>query len=280
MARRRIASAVECLEQHPNSPEILAVLARLPHIADRDLPLLADAWHNTVPLAEARGKALQPDSPLVLEVLSAFEAVQALFADDMRGGEDFVTVDPQITTVALKAVRDAIAAAYARPVLTRGEHHLLTQAWRTVYPIDQVGAADLGAKAEELTGLLAALPRLATRCHNPLAASQYAHILDISSVMDRHLHDVAKDEAWRAAIITGRRRVWGMVRRSGAEGLGRYCARCRQRGQGDETAAVLSLCLDAACGLLVADAIDDTFIDILTMPVNALVPEPRPAAEA
>jgi hypothetical protein len=71
-----------------------------------------------------------------------------------------------------------------------------------------------------------------------------------------------------------------MVRRSGAEGLGRYCARCRQRGDDDDTAAVLSLCLDAACGLLVADAIDDTFIDILTMPVNSLVPEPRPAAEA
>jgi hypothetical protein len=279
MARRRTAGAVECLEQHPNSAEILAVLARLPHIADRDLPLLAAAWHNTVPLAEARGKALQPDSPLVLEVLSAFEAVQSLFADDMRGGEDFVTIDPQITTVALKAVRDAIAAAYARPILSRNEHHLLTLAWRTVYPIDLVGA-DLGAKADDVTALLAALPRLAMRCHSPAAASQYGNILDISSVMDRQLHDVAREEAWRAAIITGRRRVWGMVRRSGAEGMGRYCSRCRERGGGGDASAVLSLCLDAACGLLVADAIDDTFVDILTLPVTSLVPSPRPAAEA
>jgi hypothetical protein len=280
MARRRIAGAVECLEQHPNSAEILSVLARLPHIADRDLPMLAAAWRNTMPLAEARGKALQPDSPLVLEVLSAFEAVQSLFADDVRGGEDFVTVDPQITTVALKAVRDAIAAAYARPILTRAEHHLLTLAWRAVYPIDLVGAADLGAKADDVTALLAALPRLAARCHNSASAAQYDNILDISSVMNREMHTVALEEAWRAAIITGRRRVWGMVRRSGAEGMGRYCSRCRHRDTGDDAAAVLSLCLDAACGLLVADAIDDTFVDILTLPVTSLVPAPRPAAEA
>jgi hypothetical protein len=280
MARRRTTGALECLEDHPNSAEIRAVLNRLPHIADDDLPRLADAWRNTVPLAEARAKALTPDSPLVLEVLAAFEAVQSLFAEDVRGDEPYVTVEPQVTTVALKAIRDAIAAAYARPILSRGEHQALARAWRSVYPVDLAGGPHLGAKADDVTALLAALPRLALRCHDPAAASEYAHILDIASVLDRGMHSAARDESWRAAVLTSRRRLWGLVRRSGAEGMGRYCPQCHQRNDGDDAAAVLTLCLDAACAMLVADAIDDTFLDILTLPVTSLIPGQRPPAEA
>jgi hypothetical protein len=280
MARRRTSDPLERLEDHPNSREIMSVLNRLPHIADHDLPALAEAWRNTVPLAEARGKALTPDSPLVLEVLAAFEAVQTLFADDLRAEEPYITVDPQITSIALKAVRDAIAAAYARPILTRNEHLALSKAWRTVYPVEHVGAPDLGAKAGEVSALLAALPRLARRCHDPAAASEYAHILDIASVLDRDLHGAARAESWQAAILTSRRRLWGLVRRSGAEGMSRYCRQCQQRSSGDDSAAVLTLCLDAACALLVADAIDDTFLDILTLPVTSLIPGQRPPAEA
>jgi hypothetical protein len=62
--------------------------------------------------------------------------------------------------------------------------------------------------------------------------------------------------------------------------MGRYCPQCQQRNGGDEAAAVLTLCLDAACALLVADAIDDTFLDILTLPVTSLIPGQRPPAEA
>jgi hypothetical protein len=280
MARRRTTGAIDCLEEHPNSAEILAVLNQLPHIADRDLPLLADAWRNTVPLAEARGKALGPDSPLIIEVLSSFEAVQTLFADDMRGDKPYITVDTQLTTVALKAVRDAIAAAYARPILTRGDHQALFRAWRSVYPTDLSTGPDLGAKADEVAALLAALPRLALRCHDAAAASEYAHILDIAGVLDRGMHTAARDESWQAAVLTSRRRLWGLVRRSGAEGMGRYCSTCRQRSTGDDATAVLALCLDAACGLLVADAIDETFLDILTLPVTSLIPGQRPPAEA
>jgi hypothetical protein len=280
MVRRRTSGALERLEDHPNIAEVMAVLNRLPHITDHELPALADAWRNTVPLAEARARALTPDSPLVLEVLASFEAVQALFSDDMRGDEAYVTVDPQVTMVALKAVRDAIAAAYARPILTRAEHHALFKAWRTVFPTDLVSTPDLGARGADVTALLAALPRLATRCHDTAAASEYAHILDIASVLDRGMHTAARDESWQAAVLTSRRRLWGLVRRSGAEGMGRYCSQCHQRSTGDDAAAVLTLCLDAACGMLVADAIDDTFLDILTLPVTSLIPGQRPPAEA
>jgi hypothetical protein len=280
MARRRTTGAIECLAAHPNAAEIMAVLNRLPHIADHELPELATAWRNTAPLAEARAKALTPDSPLVVEVLAAFEAVQSLFAEDVRGDEPYVTVDPQVTTVALKAIRDAIAAAYARPILSRAEHQGLTRAWRTVFPVDLAAGPHLGAKADDVTALLAALPRLALRCHDPAAASEYAHILDIAGVLDRSMHSAAREESWQAAVLTSRRRLWGLVRRSGAEGMGRYCPRCRQRSSGEEAAAVLTLCLDAACALLVADAIDDTFLDILTLPVTSLIPGQRPPAEA
>src|SRR3954463_11042603 len=114
MARKRTTEIV-ALDDHPNLPKILGVLAQLAHVSDADLPRLAKGWHNTVFLAEARARALSPDSPLVLEVLSAFEAVQALFADDLSGEEDYLSVEPEVAAVALKAIRDAIAAAYARP---------------------------------------------------------------------------------------------------------------------------------------------------------------------
>src|SRR3954471_18878124 len=143
MARRRTAT-IDSLDAHPNLSEILGVLAQLPHVSDGDLGRLAEAWHNTVALAEARARALDPDCPLVLEVLAAFEAVQSLFADDVEGNDDFANVDAEIATVALKAIRDAIAAAYARPILSRNEHVGLMSAWRAVYPTDLVDEPDLG----------------------------------------------------------------------------------------------------------------------------------------
>jgi hypothetical protein len=278
MARRRTAEIVS-LDEHPNLPEILGVLAQLAHVSDADLPRLAKAWHNTVFLAEARARALSPESPLVLEVLAAFEAVQALFADDLSGEEDFLCVEPEIASVALKAIRDAIAAAYARPVLSRTEHSALMAAWRAVYPIDLVEEPDLGERATEIKNLLSAMPRLAARCHDPEAAKLFEAIVDISWVLDEDVRGVARQEAWNAAVLTNRRRVWELVRRSGAEGLGRYCPSCRTRNDDDQATRVLALCLDAACAMLVADAIDDNLLDVLTLPVQTLVPRQRTASE-
>jgi hypothetical protein len=274
MARRRTA-VIETLDAHPNLPEILGVLAQLPHISDSELTRLGGAWHNTVGLAEARARALDPDCPLILEVLAAFEAVQSLFAEDVDGEHEDLGVDSQVATVALKAIRDAIAAAYARPVLSRSEHTALMSAWRAVYPTDMVDEPDLGEHSAEIKALLQAMPLLATRCHDSGAESLYDSILAMTWTLDEDVRSVARDEAWQAAVLTNRRRVWGLVRRSGAEGIGRYCGQCRTRSDDDDTVRVLALCLDAACALLVADAIDDNLVDVLTLPVQALIPRQR-----
>lgn len=279
MTRRKIASIVS-LDEHPNLPEILGVLAQLAHVTDSDLSRLADSWHNTVFLAEARGRALEPDSPLVLEVLAAFEAVQALFADDVAGDTDYTDVDPEVASIALKAIRDAIAAAYARPTLSRAEHTALLAAWRAVYPNDLVDEPDLGERAAQVKALLSAMPRLATRCHDSSAAALYDEILHSSWTLDEDVRSVAREEAWQAAVLTNRRRVWGLVRRSGAEGIGRFCPQCRTRHDDDDTMRVLALCVDAACALLVSDAIDDNLVDVLTLPVQHLIPRQRTSPDA
>jgi hypothetical protein len=276
MVRRRTAT-IESLQDHPNVSEIFGVLAQLAHISDTDLERLAAGWQNTVYLAEARARALDPDTPLVLEVLAAFEAVQSLFADDVEGAEDYIAVDPATATVALKAIRDAIAAAYARPIVSRSDHCALMAAWRTVYPIDAVDEPDLGARAREVKAVLSTMPVLAMRCHDERASALYDEILHLSWTLDEDVRSVARDEAWQAAVLTGRRRVWGLVRRSGAEGIGRFCPSCRTRADDGETERVLDLCLDAACALLVADAIDDNLVDVLTLPVQGLIPQQRAA---
>lgn len=276
MSHRRTTTTVESLDVHPNAAEVRGILAALPSMSDDALPLLAAAWRNTTLLAEARRRALEPDSPLVVEVLACFETVQSLFADDLRGDEDYLTVDPETTATALKAVRDAIAAAYARPVLTETEHAALMRAWRNVYPTDHVTDPDLGSRGEDVASLLEAIPRLAARCHDASAAAEYASILVAGEAIDEDLRSAARDEAWHTAVLTSRRRVWHLLRRSGAEGLSRYCSTCRQRQRDDDTARVLTLCTDAACALLVAGDLDDDIVEVLLTPVSCLIPLQRP----
>jgi hypothetical protein len=269
---------ITVIEEHPNLSEILAVLAQLPHVTDADLPRLAAAWHNTVAVADARAKALTADSPLVLEVLAAFEAVQALFAEDVAGEAEWCTLERDVVCTALKTIRDAIAAAYARPALSRGEYATLMAAWRSVYPEQRFDEPDLGPQGERVKGVLALLPMLSGRCHDPDASSAFDALNRIARALDADLHAQARDEAWRAAVLTSRRRVWGLVRRSGMEGLGRFCPRCRREPGGDEERLVLELCLDAACALLVADTVDDTLIEVLTLPLSDLIPAQRGSA--
>jgi hypothetical protein len=275
---RRATTAIGSLDAHPNALEILAITSQLPCIADSDLQLLADAWHNTTLLAEARRRALEPDSPLVLEALAKFETVQVLFAEEIRGGEDYLTVEPEVASTALKAVRDAIAAAYARPILSAGEHAALTKAWRQVYPNDRVVAPDLGPRAGDVTALLAALPRLAARCHDSSGAQEYTAILASDAVVDEDIRCAARDEAWHAAVLTSRRRPWQLLQHTANEGRKRYCNVCRQRSRDDETHRVITLCADAACGLLVAGTLEDDILEVLTTPVTCLVPQQRPAS--
>jgi hypothetical protein len=278
----RARAAISNLDEHPNLPEILGILAQLGHVEDADLPRLAGAWINTVGLADARARALSPDAPLVLEVLAAFDAVQSLFEDDLAGEASFVTVQPQVTAIALKAIRDAIAAAYARPILSRGEHQALMRAWRAVYPHTAVEEPDLGPRGDEVKSLLATLVLLGHRCHDPEAARLFAVLSDAAWRLDGQIRDVARAETWRAACLTSRRRLWTLIRRSGIQGIRTFCPGCppdrRAPMNTCEEQRVVELCLDAACALIVADAVDDNLTDALVLPLRQLIPEPRRSA--
>lgn len=272
-------TTVSRLEDHPNLPEVLGVLAQLAHIGDDDLVALADAWVNSPALAEARDHALGPESPLVVEVLAAFDALSALFADDLAGEAAYVVVESAVTIRALKAVRDAIAAAYARPSLSRTEHAALLRPWRTVFPQPTVDEPDLGPRADSVKALLSVLPVLAGRCHDEAGRALFDALVDRSFIAEADRADAAED-AFQAAVLTSRRRVWALVRRTGTEGLLRPCTLCRGAApDGDrETVRVLELCLDAACALLVADAVPDACTDLLAEQVLALIPEQRPSS--
>ena len=273
----RNATTVSRLEDHPNLPEVLGVLAQLAHIDDGHLVALADAWVNSPALAEARDRALGPESPLVVEVLAAFDALTSLFADDLAGDAAYVVVESAVTVRALKAVRDAIAGAYARPSLSRSDHAALLRPWRTVFPRPLVEEPDLGPRADSVKALLSALPRIALRCHDADGRQLYEALVDRSFVAEADRAEAA-ESAFQAAVLTSRRRVWALVRRTGTEGLLRPCSTCRTSPTHDrENQRVLDLCLDAACALLVADAVPDACTDLLAEQVLALIPGQRQA---
>jgi hypothetical protein len=77
----------------------------------------------------------------VLEVLATFERVDQVFRDELSRGElDYLSDDgpatavkPQVMKHALHAVRDAVAAVYARPILSRAEYHALIGPWHRTF---------------------------------------------------------------------------------------------------------------------------------------------------
>jgi hypothetical protein len=275
MSMGRQTTPVSRLEEHPNLAEVLGVLAQLAHVGDDHLVALADAWVNSPALAAARDHALSPDSPLVVEVLAAFDALSALFADDLTGEADYIVVESAVTSRALKSVRDAIAASYARPVLSKSEYAALMRPWRAVFATPTVEEPDLGPRADQVKALLSALPSLSVRCHDEGGRALFEALVDRSFVAEADRVEAA-ETAFQAAVLTSRRRVWALVRRTGTEGLLRPCATCRTPLAVDrEGQRVLELCLDAACALLVADAVSDACTDLLAGPVLALIPQQR-----
>lgn len=279
MANRRGSVVVSSLDAHPNALEILAITSQLGCITDLALTELAAAWQNTSELAEARRHALEPDSPLVFDALAAFETAQVIFAEELRGAEDYLTVEPEVASTALKAIRDAIAGAYARPAIAASEHAVLTRAWRAVYPTDRLTAADLGPRAAEVNAVLQAIPRLAAICHDSAALAEHAAILRAASSLDEDIRCAAREEAWHAAVLTSRRRVWLLIRHTADSQRRAYCATCRERSRDAETDRVLKVCIDAACGLLVAGSLDEDIVEVLTAAVTALLGAHRPATD-
>lgn len=255
---------------HPYCNEILGILAQVLHLDDDDLSRLAVAWSDTPATARARDRALRPDVPLILEVLASFDSVSTLFADDLEGIAEYVTLPPPVTALALKAVRDAIAAAYARPILSAREYDDLSRPWRTVFPEPGPSGPDFGPQHEDLVMLLTAIPQLACRSHDPQSAKLWQTVQETMSSLDRDRHAAAIDSAWHATILSGRRRVWGLLNRSCQEGYRRRCGAC-DRDTSDDELAVLALCLGAAAGLLVRDLLDDESVAVLTSPVAELL---------
>jgi hypothetical protein len=264
---------IERLEDHPNLRAILTILAQLVHTNDDELIKLAAHWSNSPQLAAARDKALSPDSPLVVEVLAAFDALSAIYADDLAGA-DYVTVPPTIAASALRAMRDALAAAYARPILGRSEYGALMRPWRAVYPRARSQEPDLGPAAAEVKRVLSALAVLSRRCHDPHSLEVYDGLLVTALTRDEQAHQAAMELAFDSAVLTGRRRVWTLVRRSAAEGFWRLCPTCRRLATEDSAAdtRVMELCADLACALLVEDLLDPPVLAQLLTPLHALIP--------
>lgn len=263
---------ISTLEEHPNLAEINSVLAYIPAIDDEQLRRFAQHWRNSPEIAVARARALSPDTPLVVEVLRLFEYITDLFVDEIEGRGPYATVSPGTTITALKAVRDAIAAAFARPALTSAEYTMLMAPWRETRAKDTSAPLDLGPHSDQVHAVLDGMATLAARCHDQDVAALFTALVRRVSPSDE-LRERAREEAWRAAVLTSRRRLWAMVRRQGAAEFGRWCAPCRRRDDADLTEMaqrVRDMCLDAACALLVADTIDETLVDVLTVPVRPL----------
>jgi hypothetical protein len=269
-------------EDHPNRGEIFGVLAQMIHLGDEQLPALADRWVNTEVVSRARSKALSPDSPLILEVLTAFDSVSFLFAEDLDGSADYLTVEPNVTLVALKAIRDAIAAAYAQPVLSDVEHAELLAPWRSIFPTNSFAEPDFGPDRGDIARLFRLLPSLAGRCHDDVGRLLFESVSDRSAGTDPVAHSAALDAAWAAAVVTRRRRLWRLARRTGTEAFGTRCPACTERAQTDEDVQLLAYCLGGVYAMLVRDAIDDESFHVLHDPIAGLIPRQRqaPAADA
>lgn len=127
------------LGRHPNLEEITGIVGQIPLLGDDDLRLLGEVWTNTTEVAGARARALDPDCPLVVDVLRTFDSISATFHDTLSASDD-----PDVASIGLKALRDAVAGAFARPNLTRREYKVLLKPWRTAFPAPRLDAGDIG----------------------------------------------------------------------------------------------------------------------------------------
>lgn len=264
-------AVITSTETHPHCAEILGVLAQIVHLDDEGLRRLALAWQDTASVARARDKALQPDTPLILEVLAAFDSLAGLFADDLAGTAPYVTLPAPTTALALKAVRDAVAAAYARPVLTPQEYAELSAPWHSVYPDQRMRLPDFGPQHYEVLALLTSIPGLACHRHDLEAARLYDALLVHARGLDPEEHGNAVDSAWQAAVLTGRRRLWFLASRSAQEGYHRACPTCARLAD-DEDRAVLAVCLGVVAAMLVRDVLDEESAATLLAPAPSLMP--------
>lgn len=294
--RRRLV--LTSLDEHPNLHEILGILAQVPRLTERQVSRLAHGWRDNTFLASARDHALSPDSPLIVDVLAAFDRIDAMFFDDLGDDEaetqaidvDCSALKPHLVNTALKAVRDALAAAYARPILGRAEYVALIGPWRCTFPADgAVTASGIVTRTAAVEDVLDAMSTLSTRCHDPHARAMFASLADAARNRDLEATGIARETAWKQAAAAGRRRQWTLLRQTVHDAVSGPCAGCRDAMSGaeqrtdDESLQLIELvrcvCADAVCGLLMADALEPATVRTLVDAAAKLLPTPRMPAE-
>lgn len=127
------------LVQHPNLEEITGIVGQIPLLGADDLYLLGEVWTNTTEVANARNRALDPDCPLVVDVLRTFDSISDTFRQTVADADD-----TQVAGAGLKALRDAVAGSFAKPALNRREYKVLMRPWRTAFPAPRLDVGDIG----------------------------------------------------------------------------------------------------------------------------------------
>ena len=270
-------TVIDHLEDHPDLPVIMDVLSRLTLVDGSQLAGLAAAWRNDSRTSRWRDLALSPDSPLIMEVLHAFDTITELYADDVAGTSGYLTVPGPVAARGVKAIRDALAAAYAKPVLPPHGYLALARPWIVVMGQDENPAdgPDLGPAAATIRRVMAAAGGLANRCHDPDARRAFDDLSALGLSGGDERRD-ARDAAWSAAVASQRRRTWALLRHTLSQQVARGCASC---GHGpderrDAERAVV-VAADGACALLVLDIAAAGAVQFLVEPLSVLVPPPR-----
>jgi len=283
--RRR--STMSCLDDHPNIHEILAILARVPQLTNYEIERLANGWRDNSFLASARNRALSPTSPLIIDVLAAFDRVDAVFFDQLDDLADTSESAPtkRMVNTALKAIRDSLAAAYARPILRRAEYIALIGPWHRALPAEETIPGGIVTRTAAIEELLQALVPLSTRCHDPESGRLFAKLAAAAASRDAEATTVAREAAWQRAVSSARKRQWMLLRQTVHDTLNRACARCGSSRRAavesaDAVESVRALCADAVCGVLMADALEPAMMRTLVDPAAKLLPSPRmPASD-
>jgi hypothetical protein len=117
------------LADHPNPAQILAIRRVLLELTEAHDELAAQ--RQPTETGSARAAALGPDTPSLFDVLEAFSVIDDLVASARPGYGPGGPLPAEVLDSAFKAARDAVAAAYARPVLDRQHCEILIKLWRT-----------------------------------------------------------------------------------------------------------------------------------------------------
>lgn len=239
---------------HPSPDAVAAVLDRVPDLTERELRDLADGFGDGMHAATARARALDPDLPWILDVLQVFDICERLYAGEPSPDS------PELIAQALRGVRDAVAAAYAQPVLRRADHAALMRPWRHAVR-DRL--TELPPAVQRALGELRALP---ARCHDPAASARWNELALIALGRDSDEHRVAVESAHVLAVAAGREMAWQAVRRCATEAISRRCTACGTRPDLGSL-RVLALAVDASCGLLVSDLVAGPALRTLSLPL-------------